>query len=133
ARYIAMRGSSAESIEISGICPFEHSCWRCGGPDRRMIPESFATILSCPMQLCRVLLSLSIACCLLLSAVAEEKPPAEQRPVLVTQEIEGWSVVLGADILQEENRAGRRKALTALANHLQRVRYIVPEDRLEKL
>jgi hypothetical protein len=79
------------------------------------------------------LLCLLLSLLLPLPAPAEDKPPAEQPPVLVAQEVEGWSVVLGADILREENREGRRKAMTALANHLQRIKYIVPEDRLEKL
>lgn len=61
-------------------------------------------------------------------ALAEDAPPE-----LVKQEIEGWTVVLGADLRDEEQREGREKALTALANHLQRVKYIVPEDRLMKL
>jgi hypothetical protein len=63
---------------------------------------------------------------------ADDASP-DKPPPLVTQEIEGWSVVLGQDILTEERRDDCRKAITALANHLQRIRYIVPEDRLEKL
>lgn len=58
---------------------------------------------------------------------------AGKPPPLVSQEVEGWSVVLGQDILAEEHRDDRHEAITALANHLQRIKYIVPEERLEKL
>lgn len=84
------------------------------------------------MQL-RIVLAASISLTLLQPVWGDDNAEADAPPALVTQEVEGWSVVLGADILREENRDGRRKAITALANHLQRIEYIVPEDRLEKL
>lgn len=62
-----------------------------------------------------------------------EDDSTEKLPKLVRQDIEGWTVVIGEDLRAEANQAGREKALVALANHLQRVKYIVPEDRLEKL
>ena len=51
----------------------------------------------------------------------------------VSKQIEGWTVALDPQLLQAENQATADLALTALANHLQRVRFIVPADRLEKL
>jgi hypothetical protein len=85
------------------------------------------------MRLRSALLSPLIVCWLIFPAFADEEKPSEKPAVLVQQEIEGWTVVLGPDLLQEANQDGRKKALVALANHLQRIKYIVPEDRLEKL
>jgi dipeptidyl-peptidase-4 len=51
----------------------------------------------------------------------------------VEREIEGWTVAIDPALLAEENEAVGKKALTALANHLQRVEYIVPEERLAQL
>ena len=85
------------------------------------------------MRLRSALLSPLMVCWLILPAFADEEKASEKPAVLVQQEIEGWTVVLGPDLLQEANQDGRKKALVALANHLQRIKYIVPEDRLEKL
>jgi dipeptidyl-peptidase-4 len=45
--------------------------------------------------------------------------------------VEGWPVVI--DVELNENVAEKEKALTALANHLQRIKYIVPENRVKEL
>ena len=84
------------------------------------------------MRYCLLLIGFAAAC-QSVPLRAEENQPADEPPALVTQEVEGWNVVLAADIRQDANRESRKKAITALANHLQRIRYIVPEDRLEKL
>lgn len=52
---------------------------------------------------------------------------------LQPRDVEGWSVVLGYDLQGDEARPVLDKALVALANHLQRITYIVPDDRLERL
>lgn len=57
----------------------------------------------------------------------------EKQKDLVQQEVEGWTIVIGPDLLVESRRSDREKTLTALANHLQRIKYIVPEDRVAKL
>ena len=51
----------------------------------------------------------------------------------VEKEIEGWKIAVDPQLMKPENKAVATKAFQALANHLQRVTYIVPEDRLAKL
>jgi len=51
----------------------------------------------------------------------------------VEKQIEGWTVAVGPKLLDEENRDVGQQALKALANHLQRVSWIVPADRLKEL
>lgn len=51
----------------------------------------------------------------------------------VEKKITGWTIAVDPQLLTEENKHIRAKAFEALANHLQRVTYIVPEDRLAQL
>lgn len=51
----------------------------------------------------------------------------------IEREIEGWTIALDPQLMQPENKAVADDALKALANHLQRVKYIVPKDRVEQL
>ena len=51
----------------------------------------------------------------------------------IEQQMEGWTVAVVPEVLAPANRAVGEEALKALANHLQRVRYIVPADRLRRL
>lgn len=61
---------------------------------------------------------------------------ADEKPTFydpVEKQIAGWTVAVDPKLLAEENKEIADKAFEALANHLQRVKYIVPEDRLKKL
>jgi hypothetical protein len=51
----------------------------------------------------------------------------------IQRQIEGWAVAIDPELLSPANEAVGQEALKALANHLQRVRYIVPPDRLGRL
>ena len=51
----------------------------------------------------------------------------------VVKNIEGWQVSVDPEMLHDENLEIGNEALKALANHLQRVKYIVPEDRVTEL
>ena len=51
----------------------------------------------------------------------------------LVKDIEGWQVSVDPEMLNAENVAIGNEALKALANHLQRVKYIVPEDRVKEL
>lgn len=73
------------------------------------------------------LLSASIFC----GQVGAEEEKTFYDPVEKT--IEGWKVAVDPELLEKEHEEVGKKALTALANHLQRITYIVPEDRLEKM
>ena len=49
------------------------------------------------------------------------------------KEIEGWSIKVDPRLLSGEGEATGKKAFVALANHLQRVKYTVPEEQLARL
>jgi dipeptidyl-peptidase-4 len=65
---------------------------------------------------------------------APAKKAADTRLDPVAQDIEGWTVHVDPQLLQdgERGRPGAR-ALKMLANHLQRIAILVPEDRLARL
>jgi hypothetical protein len=61
---------------------------------------------------------------------------ADENPTFydpVDRQLEGWSVAVDPRLLAEDNAKAADAALAALANHLQRVRYILPEDRVAQL
>ncbi|MDE0863774.1 MAG: metallopeptidase [Rubripirellula sp.] len=62
-------------------------------------------------------------------ATAETAETADR----IEKNIEGWRVSVDPKILSAENADIGNEALKALANHLQRVRYIVHEDRVRQL
>ena len=49
------------------------------------------------------------------------------------KDVEGWSVKLEPVLLSKENKARTDLALKALANHLQRVKFILPADKVAQL
>jgi len=68
--------------------------------------------------------------CLSSPSRTEEKPTFYDP---IEKEIEGWTVAVDPRLLSGEHQETGAKALIALANHLQRVKYIVPEDRVAAL
>jgi hypothetical protein len=72
-----------------------------------------------------------VACAV--SLHAEEEQAAKKFYDPVEQQVEGWTVLVEPRLLEEEHKEVSEKALTALANHLQRVKYIVPEKQLAEL
>ena len=64
---------------------------------------------------------------------ADDKKPGGVRFDPVIRQIEGWTVHIEPALLTGEHREEGKKALTMLANHLQRIKILVPKDRLEKL
>lgn len=67
------------------------------------------------------------------AAEKPESPKATQFYDPVEKQIEGWTVLLDPKLLEGEGKETGEKALVALANHLQRVKYIVPEERVKEL
>lgn len=63
-------------------------------------------------------------------ATAEEAPgfydPVEKK-------IEGWTVAVDPQLLEEEHKETAEKAFKALANHLQRITYIMSAERLAEM
>jgi len=51
----------------------------------------------------------------------------------VIKNIEGWTVHVDPQMLEGEHAEAGARALTMLANHLQRIAILMPEDRLEKI
>ncbi|MBC8355016.1 MAG: metallopeptidase [Planctomycetes bacterium] len=74
--------------------------------------------------------------CLLLIGIVAPAVQAEDGVSFfdpVETQVEGWTVAVDPQLLSGEHKATGDRALKALANHLQRISYIVPEDRLMKL
>lgn len=78
---------------------------------------------------------LPLAALVLAAAPAKPKPKAEsgKRFDPVVQEIEGWTVHVDPAMLKGEHAEAGADALKMLANHLQRIAILVPEDSLAKL
>ncbi len=74
--------------------------------------------------------SLCFALISLVLAVAQDSSDFYQP---VERTIEGWTVKLDPLLTHEENRALADHALKAVANHLQRISYVVPPKQLEEL
>ena len=51
----------------------------------------------------------------------------------VVQDIEGWTIKVDPALLECENKKLGEEAFKALANHLQRVKYILPEEKVKEL
>ena len=51
----------------------------------------------------------------------------------IERQIEGWTFAVAPQLLENEHAETAANAFKTLANHLQRIRYIVPADRLEQL
>lgn len=51
----------------------------------------------------------------------------------IEKELKGWTIKVDPELMKEENEEVATQAFTALANHLQRVKYIVPKDRCAEL
>jgi len=72
-------------------------------------------------------------------AEAKAKPEPEKKPSQcarfdpVVKDIEGWTVYVDPQLLEGEHAELGARALKMLANHLQRIAILLPEDRLEKM
>ncbi len=89
----------------------------------------------------------SLLCCSLvlaacqLSAADEAAPTPSGNPEKterahfdpVLQQIEGWTVHVDPKLLEGEHREEGARALSMLANHLQRIALLISEDRLHKM
>ena len=75
---------------------------------------------------------LPLAALLLIGTVSPATWAAEKADFYdpMRQTIEGWTVKVDPELLTDENAEEGKRALTALANHLQRITYIVPKERL---
>lgn len=81
-----------------------------------------------PAFLCPGILTLGL---ISVAAAEEKSKPEFYDPV--EKQIEGWTIAVDPKLLSEEHKEVGEKAFKALANHLQRVEYIVPGERLAEL
>ncbi|MEX2176033.1 MAG: metallopeptidase [Pirellulaceae bacterium] len=79
----------------------------------------------------RCLLALTIAGPLFTSHLSADDAPPFYEPV--ERQVEGWKVAVDPRLLSAEQQEFGGKALEALANHLQRVKYILSEERVVEL
>jgi|TARA_B100001971_G_scaffold44666_1_gene39614 hypothetical protein len=77
------------------------------------------------------IITLLIGCNLALGLLAAQDKGKFYKPT--KKDIEGWTIAVGPDLLRLENKAVADKAFKALANHLQRVKYILPEAKVKEL
>ena len=82
------------------------------------------------MPMLKTVLAFCLLAGVLLAQEADEKP-THYTPV--KRMVEGWTIKVDPQLLNAENREFGEKAIKALANHLQRVTYIVPKDRVKQL
>ncbi len=99
-----------------------------------------ATMMLATMMLpalCAWLVGFSCASSFAADTEAKPEPPKEpcQRAPFdpVVQQIEGWTVHVDPQLLEGEHAELGARALKMLANHLQRITILLPDDRLEKM
>ena len=63
--------------------------------------------------------------------VAAQKDSQYYKPVI--KDVEGWRIAVEPRLLEKENKEVADKAFVALANHLQRVKFILPESKVKEL
>ena len=68
-----------------------------------------------------------------LAVTALGDPPKEQYYKPIKKNVEGWTIAVEPRLLAKENKELADKCLVALANHLQRVKYILPEAKWKAL
>jgi hypothetical protein len=63
------------------------------------------------------------------------KPAAKARSFYdpVQKDVEGWAVKVEPKLLEEENKEIANQAFTALANHLQRIKYVLKPEVVKEL
>ena len=68
---------------------------------------------------------------LLLATLNAEEGKKFYKPIV--KDVEGWTIAVEPRLLADDNKALADKCLVALANHLQRIKYILPEEKWKPL
>jgi len=92
--------------------------------------HGFKTCGCAKLVLPKLLLLLLIGFIVTPIAKADE-PPVFPRPI--PQSLEGWTVQVDPELMKPENAELFQSAKTALANHLQRIKFILPDERVAEL
>lgn len=100
-------------------------------PDNRKAGGSLPYEEGSAMSRCWSLVILTFGLCAAAHASESEteKPPRE----MVEKQVEGWTLVVDPDLFTDEHRELGERALGAVANHLQRVRFILPDEKVAEL
>lgn len=113
--------------------------------NRSGLTTSHHTFATATTRACRVLLILIGILTLTTTQLQAEKQKQEKTSDSKSEDsssgfydpiernIEGWTILVDPLLLNEENKEFGKKVLKALANHLQRITYIVPEDKVKTL
>ena len=64
-------------------------------------------------------------------AVAEKKENKFYDPIV--KKLEGWTIKVDPKLLKNENNELKSQVFTALANHLQRIKYILPAAKVKEM
>ena len=79
----------------------------------------------------QTILAIAILLGALGQAVAEKEEKKFYDPVV--KKLEGWTIKVDPKLLQKEHKQFKAQVFTALANHLQRIKYILPEAKVKAL
>jgi dipeptidyl-peptidase-4 len=69
----------------------------------------------------------------LASPVSADEPKKKEFYDPIEKNVEGWTVAVDPELMLDKNKDVAKRAFKALANHLQRVEFIVPAERLKEL
>ena len=69
----------------------------------------------------------------LFSLQAAEEKEAKKFYLPVVKKVEGWTIEYDPQLLTKENKAFGKEVTKALANHLQRIKYILHKDKVKVL
>ncbi|NNE01213.1 MAG: metallopeptidase [Pirellulaceae bacterium] len=96
----------------------------------KQTPLAISSACDCIHKLDRLLITLA-ACLILCNSSDADEPQRFYDPV--KRNIEGWTVAVDPELLSDENKSVGETCLSALANHLQRIKFIVAPERVEQL
>ena len=68
---------------------------------------------------------------LVISYTAAEEQKKFYDPIV--KKLEGWSIKVDPKLLEKKHNKFKSEVFDALANHLQRIKYILPDDRVKEL
>jgi hypothetical protein len=92
------------------------------------MPAGAAANIAAPMNK-QIGFLFSLCAAMALSAAAPK--PQFYQPI--KKDVEGWTIAVDPQLLKAKNKAAADKAFTALANHLQRVKFILSEAKVKEL
>ncbi|SVC88422.1 uncharacterized protein METZ01_LOCUS341276, partial [marine metagenome] len=85
------------------------------------------------MKLKALALFLSLNAAFLCFSAAVEKKSEKKFYDPVIKTVEGWTIEYDPQLLSEDNMELGEEATKALANHLQRIKYILPKEKVSVL